>query len=170
MVATWSASLQAQVDPPVVNACEFLTAAEVSTATGLPAQAGSRRDAGPETNGAYSSTCIWVLDREDVTADPMAPLGGRSFVILNVMRWPDGSGRADSFLQAFRDAADIGEIPRQPAARDFGDAALWWGDGLAVREDDVAFGVSVWIPGHVTDRPGEIEELLAPAILQRLER
>ena len=75
-------------------------------------------------------------------------------------------------LQANDD--NVGFVPTLHLSSDYRFAERWMlrfdFDGLAVREDDVAFGVSVWIPGHVTDRPGEIEELLAPAILQRLER
>lgn len=178
ILGSWSASADAQGEPTAspderpaeIDACALLSPAAVSEATGFPANAGIRRDAGYESNGSYSSSCVWLLERENADASQNAALGGRSFVILNVMRWPAGSGLADSFLQAFRDAADRGEIPREPVPRDYGDAALWWGDGLAVRIDDVSFGISVVLPGSSPARPGDFEERLAAEILLRLER
>ena len=176
ILGCWSVSANAQGEPTVspedkpaeIDACALLSPAAVSEATGFPANAGIRRDAGYESNGSYSSSCVWLLERENADAGQNAALGGRSFVILNVMRWPAGTGLADSFLQAFRDAADRGEIPREPVPRDHGDAALWWGDGLAVRMDDVSFGISVVLPGISPVRPGELEERLAAQILLQL--
>jgi len=173
----WSVTAAAQVQPGAieenrpasVDACALLSPATVSEATGFPANAGIRRDSGYESNGAYSSTCVWLLERDGSDTGHSGSLGGRSYVILNVMRWPDGSGLADSFLQAFREAAAAGEIPSMPTPRDFGDAALWWGDGLAVRSGDVSFGLSVVMPGAESSQPGELEGRLAPAILQGLE-
>lgn len=178
ILGSWSASGDAQgvpitlpeERPAQIDACALLSPAAVSAATGFPANAGIRRDAGYEPNGSYSSSCVWLLEREISDAGQNAALGGRSFVILNAMRWPAGSGLADSFLQAFRDAAHRGEIPREPVPRNYGDAALWWGDGLAVRMDDVSFGISVVLPGISPARPGEFEERLAAEILLQLER
>lgn len=85
------------------------------------------------------------------------------------MRWPEGSGLARKFLEAFHEAATTGEIPSEPTVREFGDAALWWGDGPAVRKDDVSFGISVVLPGDMPDYSGELEARLAPEILRRLE-
>lgn len=155
--------------PTPINACALLSSAAVSEATGFTAHPGDRRDSGYESNGSYSSTCLWILERENSSFDQAAPLRGRSFVILNVMSWPRGSGLADSFLQAFREAADRGEIPSEPSPRDFGDAALWWGDGLAVRKDDVSLGISVVIPDREDSHPGELEGRLVSVILQQLE-
>ena len=155
--------------PAQVNACALLSADEISAASGFPAQPGIRRDAGYESNGSYSSTCVWMLEREEADTDRAAALGGRSFVIVNAMQWPEGSGLADGFLQAFYEAAAMGEIPSEPAPRDFGDAALWWGDGLAVRKGDLSFGISVVIPGMESGQPGELEGLLALDILRELE-
>jgi len=173
----WSAATDARSEqntdietrPAAINACALLSPAAISEATGFPADAGARRDSGYESNGSYSSTCVWMLEREISSFDRRAALGGRSFVILNVMRWPKDSGLADTFLRAFHDAAATGEIPNEPTSRDFGDAALWWGDGLAVRKGDVSFGISVVIPGVHADHPGEIEGRLAPEILRNLE-
>lgn len=150
------------------NACALLSTGAILQATGFSAHEGVRLDSGYEPDGSYSSTCVWTLERE-AGSDRTAALGGRSFVILNVMQWPEGSGLAKTFLQAFHEAAARGEIPGEPIPRDFGDAALWWGDGLAVRTGDVSFGLSVVMPGMATDAPGEREELLIPEILQRLE-
>jgi hypothetical protein len=178
VLASRAATTEAQNEPTAstgtspapVNACALLSPAAVSAVTDFPANPGIRRDSGYESNGSYSSTCVWTLEREKSGTDQNGPLGGRSFVILNVMRWPDGSGLAQSFLQAFHEAAAIGEIPREPAPRDYGDAALWWGDGLAVRKGDVSFGISVFIPGITPGHPGELEERLAPEILRQLEQ
>ncbi|MDZ7644361.1 MAG: hypothetical protein U5K76_09235 [Woeseiaceae bacterium] len=155
--------------PPQINACALLSSAAVSEVTGFAAHSGKRRDSGYQANGAYSSTCVWILERDTPDTNQTSALGGRSFVILNVMRWPEGSGHARNFLGAFYEAAASGEIPSEPAPREFGDAALWWGDGLAVRKGDVSFGISVVIPGIQPDQPGELEGWLAPKILRRLE-
>lgn len=158
--------IEAMPDP--INACDLLSPSAISAATGIGARPGVRRDAGYTSDGAYSSSCVWMLEREQTNPDAAAPLGGRSFIILNAMRWPEGRGLADTFLQAFRDAAAAGEIPREPQARNYGDAALWWGDGLAVQKGDVSFGLSVVMPGVEPGHPGEFEERLAPAILRQL--
>ena len=109
-----------------VDACALLNSAEVARVIGLPVSSGVRRDQGLQPNGSYSSTCVWTIDiklKEPV--NPRAPLGGRSFVILNVIRWPAGSGLARTFLEGFHVAAANGEIPSKPVPRKFGDEALW---------------------------------------------
>ncbi len=156
-----------------IDACALLDAADIQKALGVPVATGSKRDAGREANGAYSSACVWMLKGEnDRPIDRSAPLGGRSFVILNAQRWPPGSAGARSFLDAFREASASGVLPKQPSSRRFGDEALWWGDGLAVRRRDVSFGISVFTPRDTAARanapPGEREGRLASAILARL--
>ena len=93
---------------------------------------------------------------------------------MNAMQWPVGSGLADTFLDAFRKAAASGEIPSQPVPRDFGDAALWWGDGLALRVGDVSVGISVFVPSLKLqppgDRAGYYEERLAAHVLKHIEQ
>jgi hypothetical protein len=154
-----------------INACSLLLPAEISQVIGLPVEAGTRQDSGLEPSSAYSSTCLWKVKLENPPpADPTAPLGGQSFVILHAMQWPAGSGLARTFLEDFRTAAAEGDIPRQPVARELGDEALWWGDGLAVRQGDVSFGISVFVPGLKSKSAGGFEEQLAPAILGRLKR
>lgn len=77
---------------------------------------------------------------------------------------------ARTFLESFRAAAADGTIAGKPIARDFGDEALWWGDGLAVRSGGVSFGISVFLPraeGQLEKGVGE--ERLAPLVLRRLE-
>ena len=154
-----------------IDACSLLTAAEISQAIGMPVEAGVRRDEGLQATGAYSSACLWTVRRDtEAPADPAKPLGGKSFVILNAMRWPAGSNLARTYLENFREAAASGDIPAKPSPRSFGDEALWWGDGLAVRKGDVSFGVSVFLPGAKASRPAEFEEKLAPHILRRLDQ
>jgi|SRR6185437_2538581 len=163
-----SQSPQAHAAP--INACALLSSAEVSAVVGLAVDGGVRRDEGFQTNGSYSSACLWTVHRKDAKpADPSAPLGGKSFVILNAIRWPAGSDLARKYLEDFREASANGIIPGKPVARSFGDEALWWGDGLAVRKGDVSFGVSVFLPGAMPAQRGKLEEELAPHILQRLE-
>jgi hypothetical protein len=164
-----AAAIGAEPADLAIDACALLGAADVQQAVNLPVGPGVRRDAGLEDTGAYSSSCVWVLKPDPAaTPDPDKPLGGRSFVILNVQRWPAGSGLAHTFLDAFHKAAADGEIPSQPQPRQFGDAALSWGDGLAVRLGNVSFGVSVFIPGESKQRRDALQELLAPHILRRL--
>jgi hypothetical protein len=152
-----------------IDACSLLLPGEISRVIGLPVNAGARKDAGLEPSTAYSSTCLWKIKlQHPPPADPTAPLGGQSFVILHAMQWPAGSGLARTFLEDFRKAAAVGDIPKQPVPRKFGDEALWWGDGLAVRKGDVSFGLSVFSPALKPKSAGYFEEQLAPAILRRL--
>lgn len=153
-----------------IDACSLLSVAEISHAVRSSIKPGVRQDDRYESSGAYSSTCVWVIKSiQESPPDPAAPLGGRSFVILNAVKWPAGSGLARSFLQAFREAAANNIIPL-PQARTFGDEALYWGDGLAVRQGDVSFGVSVFLPERAaTNVGGEMEAKLAPHILGRLK-
>jgi hypothetical protein len=152
-----------------IDACALLTDRDIAQVIGLPVDAGARKDDGAAADGSYSSTCVWNIRVAGAPpADPNAPLGGKTFVILNAIRWPTGSGLAHRFLEGFRTAAAKGDIPHQPSPRKFGDEALWWGDGLAVREQDVSFGVSVFGPAIKAGFPGDFEERLAPKILRRL--
>jgi hypothetical protein len=152
-----------------IDACALLTEQDISQVIGLSVDEGARKDDGAAADGSYSSTCVWKIRAVGASpADPNAPLNGESFVILNAVRWPAGSGLARRFLEGFRTAAAKGDIPHQPSPRTFGDEALWWGDGLAVREQDVSFGVSVFGPAVKARFPGKFEEQLAPKILPRL--
>jgi hypothetical protein len=156
--------------PLYIDACALLPPSEISRVLGRPVEAGTRQDYGLTSEGSFSSVCVWKVRPEEPQAfDPTAPLGGRSFVILNAIRWPAGSDRARTFLEAFRKAAENGEIPAQPVPRPFGDEALWWGDGLAVRQGDVSLGISVFVPDLAPKSTGVLEERLAPAILRRLD-
>lgn len=149
---------------PHIDACALLQAEQIAAVIGQAVEPGVRRDAGIEDNGAYSSSCVWLLSAEKGQARP------RSLVILNAQQFPAGSGRAHEFLDAFREAAASGVLPRAPGVRRFGDEALWWGDGLAVRRRDTSFGLSVHLPKSPSATAGEWEERLAPLILGRLDR
>jgi hypothetical protein len=152
-----------------INACELLTPAEITAAVGLPVDQGRRQDEGMARDGQYSSTCFWTIEPDKVP-DQTAPGKGRRFVILNAQRWPAGRDMAKKFLEAFHESADKGVIANQPVPRKFGDDALWWGDGLAVRKGDVSFGISVFMPKRDEARTSVREEKLAPHILKRLDR
>ncbi|HEY6644826.1 hypothetical protein [Povalibacter sp.] len=155
-------------DAPAINACELLSAAEITSAIGVSVTEGRRRDDGRQADGSYSSACLWMIQARP-PADPRA----RRFVILNVMQWPEGRDMSRRYLQAFRDSAEQGVIPSKPSPRKFGDESLWWGDGLAVRKGDVSFGVSVFMPDAPSNQPvrtSVLEEKLVPIILRKVER
>lgn len=138
-----------------INACGLLSVDEIAADVGWRVNPPERNDLGTIADGAYSSVCIWKAAASD-----------GQFVILNAVRWPRGKDMARSFLDAFHAAAERGDIPRKPVARALGDDALWWGDGLAVRQGDVSFGISVYPPSSEHD-PGTIEAALARRILTR---
>ena len=156
---------------PRIDACALLTPAQIEAEIGHAVDAGDRRDAGLQPDGSWSSSCVWILkDDSAAPADAAAPLRNRSFVILNAVQWPLGSGRAHEFLDAFHAAAASGVLPRAPQPRRIGDDALWWGDGLAVRTQDVSFGLSVLLRRARPPAPGAFEERLAPFVLRQLDR
>ena len=161
--------VQAAEPPLEINACDLLTSAEISAAVGLPVDNGRREDEGMSRDGQYSSTCMWTIE-PGKAPDQTAPARGRRFVILNAQRWPAGRDMAKKFLQAFHESADKGVIANKPVHRKFGDEALWWGDGLAVRRGDVSFGLSVFMPKRDEARTSALEEKLVPHILRRLDR
>ena len=169
MTLAMGAAAYAAQTPLQINACELLTSAEISAAVGLPVDNGRRQDDGMSRDGQYSSTCMWTIE-PGKTPDQTAPGRGRRFVILNAQRWPAGRGMAKKFLEAFHESADQGVIANKPVARKFGDEALWWGDGLAVRRGDVSFGLSVFMPKRDQPRTSVLEEKLAPLVLRRLDR
>src|ERR1700748_2750652 len=81
--ATWSSPVLA-VDAtpagegaPIIDACKLLDAANIQKVVGVAVESGSKRDAGRESNGAYSSACVWTFkDESGLPIDPKAPLGG----------------------------------------------------------------------------------------------
>ncbi len=148
-----------------INACELLTSAEITAVIGAKVDDGRREDLGSQPDGSYASACIWMI-RSDTTPR------GRRFVILSAMQWPAGSDRAGTYLQSFRDSAEQGILPARPSPRQFGDEALWWGDGLAVRQGDFSFGISVFMPDAAANQPQRtsvLEEKLAPLVLSRIK-
>lgn len=165
----WAPAAQpAGVPAGDINACELLTSAQIATAIGVNVDDGRRQDLGRQADGSYASACIWMIRGESPAARR-----GRRFVILSAMQWPAGRNMADRYLQSFRDSAAKGVIASQPSPRKYGDEALWWGDGLAVRKDDISFGISVFLPDAPSNQPRRtsvLEEKLAPLILRSIER
>jgi hypothetical protein len=154
-----------------VDACAFLAASEISHVVSLRVGEGVREDTGFQADGSYSSSCVWIIEqRQGAVIDPTGPLGGKSFVILNAIRWPAGSNLAGSYLDSFRKAAATGDIPGKTKPLPLGDEALLWGDGLTVREGDVSFGVSVFIPGLNAKRAEQFEEQFAQRSLRQLRK
>jgi hypothetical protein len=173
MLLPFGIAAAAAADPlPSIDACALITPAEIQSVIGHAVNAGARRDSGLEADGAWSSSCVWTLTEEAVAAqgNVAAPLRGRSFVILNAVQWPLGSGRAREFLDAFHQAAASGVLRQAPSPRKIGDEALWWGDGLAVRKNDVSFGLSVQLRRSKPSFAGVWEEALAPRVLAQIER
>jgi hypothetical protein len=162
-------AVQAAESPLAINACDLLTPTEITAVVGLPVDNGRRQDDGMSRDGQYSSTCLWTIE-PGKPLDQTAPARGRRFVILNAQRWPAGRDMAKKFLEAFHESAEQGVIPNKPAPRKFGDEALWWGDGLAVRKGDVSFGLSVFMPKRDVPRDSVMEEKLVPEVLRRLDR
>lgn len=156
-----------------INACSLLSTAEVERVMGVTVDAGKRQDDGWVDNdtvhGAYSSTCMWRASADRNMADPNLPAGGASFAILNVFSWPPGSQEAGSFLQNFRSAAENNLIPSKPVPLKIADEALWWGDGVAVKSGNVAFGISVHlVGGRAKER--QMEETLGATLAGRIAR
>ena len=88
---------------PRIDACALLAPAQIESVIGQAVEPGQRHDGGEESNGAWSSSCLWMLTSErDAPRNPKAPMAGRSFVMLNAMQWPANSGRAHEFLDSFR--------------------------------------------------------------------
>lgn len=144
-----------------INACSFLEDEEVSAVLQMKVMPGVRDDSGEVTSGdeagAYTSTCLWRIAAEK----------GPSYVILNVMQWPAGSGGGKRFLQNFRDAAKTGEIGGEPVPVKIAEEGLWWGDGVAASKGDRGFGISVHLVGG-RDKERGLEEALARKIAGRL--
>lgn len=176
-MSTSSMALAVVAQPPAaIDACALLSTSTIAQVLNVSVEAGTPHDAGLESNGAYSSACVWsVVTPPGFHDNPNAPLGGRSFVIVNAWRWPHGSDGARNYLDEFRRASERGELDAAPTTRRMGDEALWWGDGLAVRRGDVSFGISVFssrvLPmaaQPITDGAGAREGRLARFILERL--
>lgn len=170
LVAVAASSGGAASAEATVNACELLQPSEISRLLGGFAAEGVRRDAGMESNGAYSSSCVWVLHAsKPAQPDAKLALRGRDYVMLNAMQWPAGTGKAGSFLQSFHEARASGVLTGDLVPKRFGDEALWWGDGLAVRRRDMSFGLSVRRIAATVAAPGAAEEQLAPLVLRRID-
>lgn len=153
-----------------IDACGLLQPAEIGRVVGRIVDAGVRMDAGRQPDGAWSSSCVWLL-----RSDGEPPMGarfdlrGRSFVMLNAVQWPAGSGKAGKFLDGFREALAGGVLAGPLSPRKYGDEAFWWGDGLAVRRRDTGFGLSLRLAGGRSGVPGAAEEQLVPQVLRRID-
>jgi hypothetical protein len=159
----------ARAEAPAQDACALIAEDAVAAVVGGKVETAERKDSGTTDDGAYSSTCLWmVTGGPPLPAKPNAPFEGRSFAMLNTISWPAGSGMAKKYLEDFRDAAKQDLIDQTPVSVQAGDEALWWGDGVAFRRGDVSFGVSV----HVgTDKKAEqaMEEALAKKIVANFD-
>ena len=153
-----------------VDACSLLSAEDISAVMApLKVTPGRRSDSGVTNQGAYSSTCLWVVPLDDdEDADPRLPMGGRSFAILNVTTWPGGAEDAKKYIQDFRDSADANLIDHKPVELKVGDEGLWWGSGVAARKNAVSFGISVHLTQGDTKAHRAMEEKLAGQIVGRL--
>lgn len=154
------------------DVCRLLSAADIRAELGIDVATGQLHDIGfDEKLAAHSWSCIWFFrEQTSGSSDSYQMNDGKRFVILNLMRWSKRDNRAYEYLQGFRRAAETGELPRAPMTRSMGEEALWWGDGLAVRQGLVGFGVSVFPAPNFVAYPGEIEEKLASRILEKLTK
>jgi hypothetical protein len=165
------AEAPAQGPPDAIDPCALLSRDEVSAAMGQMVEAGRLTNNGLTPDGAFSTTCLWAVALPPgVAPDPTKSLGGRSFAILNVMNWAGGPNDARKFLESFRKAFAEQAINSKPVTVEIGaDEALWWGDGVAARKDNVSFGISVATAGDRSARQPKAERL-ARLIIRRLAR
>lgn len=151
-----------------IDACALLEKSEVEAALGGDVTPGERNDSGLLTDGAeagvYSSTCVWRA--VGAQSPGGASLDGVDYVIVNAMQWPPEKD-PEAFLQTFRDFAAQGVIAHDPVPLAIGDAALWWGDGVAVAKDRTSYGISVRLVGE-REKRRIAEEALAKTIALRL--
>jgi hypothetical protein len=147
--------------PAAIDACGLLTPDQVSAVVGKKVETGQPYDDGITAQGAHSTTCIWAAPLPPgVEPDPAQRLGGRGFVVLSVMNWPDGPSDARKFLEDFHRAFEQHGIDSKPVSVNVGaDDALWWGDGVAARKNGVSFGISVAQFGDRAARRPQAESL-----------
>jgi hypothetical protein len=161
----------ASAEPPHIDACALLEPEQIARVIGQPVDAGVRQDFGLESNGAWSSSCVWKLAGASRAAKKIGvAVRGPRLRDSQCAAVAAGSGRAHEFLDSFREAANQGVIATKPSPRRYGDEALWWGDGLAVRRRDASFGLSVHLPQAEPTPAGKWEEGLAPLVLKQLDR
>jgi hypothetical protein len=159
----------ASAAPDAIDPCTLLTSAEISAVVGRQVETGKALDNGVTRDGARSTTCLWSAPlAHGAEPDPHQRLGGRGFVILNVMKWPRGPSDARKFLDSFNEAFKKKDIASKPIAVNVGaDDALWWGDGVAGRKGGVSFGISVAQMGDKAAREPRAESL-ARLLVKRL--
>ena len=163
------ASAAAAAPPAGIDACALLTPDEVSAVVGKKVETVQPYDNGITVQGAHSTTCIWAAPlAPGVLPNPALRLGGRGFVVVNVINWPGGARDAHKFLDGFQKAFREHDIKSKPVAVKVGaDESLWWGDGVAARKNGVSIGVSVAQFGDRAARQPQAESL-AKLILKRL--
>ena len=159
----------APASPTAIDACALLTPKEIAAVVGKKVEAGPSLDNGITPQGAHSTTCIWAAPLPPgVQPDPAQRLGGRGFVVVNVINWPGGPGDAHKFLEGFQKAFQEHDITSKPVAVSVGaDESVWWGDGVAARKKGVSVGISVAQFGDRATRQPEAESL-ARLVVKRL--
>ena len=163
-LALWPGLVQAA--PAGIDACALLKPDEIAAVVGKKVEAGPPLDNGITPQGAHSTTCIWAAPLPaDVLPNPALRLGGRGFVVVNVINWPGGARDAHKFLDGFQKAFRDHDIKSKPVAVKVGaDESLWWGDGVAARKKGVSVGISVAQFGDPAARQRQAESLTRLAI------
>ncbi len=145
---TAPAAIERKGEAPKIDACAHAAGcAGHSACSWCARRKGDRRDSGVESNGAYSSSCVWLLTaRPRPHADPRAPLGSEALRDPERRALATGQRWRAPYSRRFARRATIGVIASKALTlRAFGGEALWWGDGLAVRRRR-ELQVSVFVP------------------------
>ena len=155
--------------PAGIDACALLKPDEIAAVVGEKVEAGPPMDNGITPDGAHSTTCIWAAPlAPGVFPNPALRLGGRGFVVVNIINWPGGARDAHKFLDGFQKAFREHDIKSKPVAVKVGaDESLWWGDGVAARKKGISVGISVAQFGDRAARQGQAESL-ARLVVKRL--
>jgi len=155
------AAMAAPAPPKAIDACALLKPDEVAAIVGQKVETGPPMDNGVTKDGASSTSCIWAAPlAPNELPNPAMRLGGRGFVVVNVINWAGGAKDAHKYLDGFQKAFRDHEIKSKPVAVKVGaDEALWWGDGVASRKKGVSVGISVAQFGDRAARQKQAEAL-----------
>ena len=153
-----TAALPANADEiaPDIPACPLLSSELVATAFGQAVAETERPPVGGSAGQGRMTTCFWTP----------ADGGLGATVSLLVWSWPEGHPAAEGFLEAVR-LADHPNRPA-PAAIDVGEAALWDGDRLHVRQGSVGFTLAASL--NALDVPPDAEAKLVALGREVVER